>query len=139
MKSIGISKPIHIGETGWATVSNSFYGPNGAKATDEYKEAVFHKLMRNWTNENNISCFYFEAFDEPWKDAQNPEGSENHFGLFTVDGKAKYALWDLVDNGTFNGLTRNGNPITKTYNGDKEALMKDVLVPPTEAELMQHK
>jgi len=139
MKSIGINKPVHIGETGWATVSNSFYGPNGAKATDEYKEAVFHKLMRSWTNENNISCFYFEGFDEPWKDAQNPEGSENHFGLFTVDGKAKYALWDLVDNGTFNGLTRNGNPITKTYNGDEEALMKDVLVPPTEAELMQQK
>ena len=58
-------------------------------------------------------------------------GREKHFGLFTVDGKAKYTLWDLVDKGTFVGLTRNGNPITKTFNGDKEALMKDVLVPPS--------
>jgi hypothetical protein len=28
-------------------------------------------------------------------------------------------------------LKRNGNPITKTYNGDKEELMPHVLVPPT--------
>ena len=49
----------------------------------------------------------------------------------TVDGKAKYVLWDDVDKGSFKGLSRNGNPITKTYNGDQEVLMKAVLVPPT--------
>lgn len=136
MKSLGIDKPIHIGETGWATVSNGHYGPNGSKATDEYKEALYYKLMRDWTNSAGISCFYFEAFDEPWKDAHNKKGSENHFGLITVDGQAKYALWDLVDAGIFEGLTRNGNPITKTYGGDKEALMKDVLVTPAANEIV---
>lgn len=135
MKSIGENKPIHIGETGWATVSNGFYGATGSKASDEYKESMFYKLMRDWTNKEGISCFYFEAFDEPWKDAHNSLGSENHFGLITVDGKAKYALWNLVDSGAFEGLTRDGNPITKTYNGSKEELMKDVLVPPTEQEM----
>jgi exo-beta-1,3-glucanase (GH17 family) len=135
MKSLGVNKPIHIGETGWATVSNGYYGPNGSKASDEYKEHLYHKLMREWTNEAGISCFYFEAFDEPWKDSHNPKGSENHFGLITVDGKAKYALWDLVDKGIFEGLTRDGNPITKTYGGSKEELMKDVLVPPTQEEM----
>lgn len=135
MKSLGVNKPIHIGETGWATVSNGYYGPNGSKASDEYKEAMYHKLMREWTDKEGIACFYFEAFDEPWKDSHNPKGSENHFGLITVDGKAKYALWDLVDQGIFKGLTRDGNPITKTYNGSKEDLMKDVLAPPTEQEM----
>jgi exo-beta-1,3-glucanase (GH17 family) len=135
MKSIGVDKPIHIGETGWATVSNGFYGPTGSKATDEYKEALYYNLMREWTNSAGISCFYFEAFNEPWKDAHNINGSENHFGLFTVDGQAKYALWDMVDEGIFEGLTRNGNTITKTYDGDKEALMKDVLVPPAANEI----
>ena len=48
-----------------------------------------------------IACFYFEAFDENWKDFSNKNGSENHFGLFTVDGKAKYSLWKNVDNGEF--------------------------------------
>ena len=95
VKSLGVNKPIHIGETGWATISNGHYGPKGSRATDEYKEALFYKHMRSWTNRYKISCFYFEAFDEPWKDAHNPKGSENHFGLFTVDGKAKYPIWDL--------------------------------------------
>ncbi len=134
VKSVGADKPIHIGETGWATVSDGHYGPGGSRATDEYKEALYYKLMREWTDEAGISCFYFEAFDEPWKDAHNKNGSENHFGLFTVDGKAKYALWDLVDQGVFHGLTRNGNPITKTYGGLKTDLMEEVLVPPTREE-----
>lgn len=134
VKSLGIDKPIHIGETGWASVSSGHYGPNGSKATDEYKQALYHKHMREWTDSAGISCFYFEAFNEQWKDAHNKKGSENHFGLFTIDGKAKYPLWDLVDDGTFEGLTRNGNPITKTYEGDLDALMEDVLVPPTKEE-----
>jgi hypothetical protein len=36
----------------------------------------------------------------------------------------------LVDKGVFKGLKRNGNPITKTYGGNKEELMPHVLVPP---------
>lgn len=136
MKSIGVNKPIHIGETGWATVSDGFYGPEGSRATDEYKEGFYYKMMREWTNDNAISCFYFEAFNEQWKDANNSIGSENHFGLFTIDGKAKYALWEAVDQGVFNGLTRNGNQINKTYNGNLDALMKDVLVPPINQELV---
>lgn len=135
MKSIGVDKPIHIGETGWATVSNGHYGPTGSKATDEYKEGLYYKLMREWTNGAGISCFYFEAFNEPWKDSHNKKGSENHFGLITVDGQAKYALWDSVDKGTFEGLTRDGQTITKTYHGNKEELMKDVLVPPLDSEI----
>lgn len=135
MKSLGIKKPIHIGETGWASVSDGFYGPDGSRATDEYKQALYYKHMRDWTNKAGLSCFYFEGFDEPWKDANNPIGSENHFGLFTVDGQAKFALWDLVDKGTFEELTRGGYTIKKTYNGNKEELMKDVLVPPTAIEI----
>ncbi|MFP2997001.1 glycosyl hydrolase family 17 protein [Spongiivirga sp. MCCC 1A20706] len=129
MNELGVDKPIHIGETGWASFSNGFYGNEGSKATDEYKEALYYKSMRDWTNENQISCFYFEAFNEPWKDAANQGGSENHFGLFTVDGKAKYAVWDLVDKGTFEGLTRGGKSISKTYDGEKDSLMLRVLIP----------
>lgn len=129
MHGLGVEKPIHIGETGWASFSNELYGPEGSKANDEYKEAVFYKHMRDWTNAAGMACFYFEAFDEQWKDAGNPSGSENFFGLFTLDGKAKYVLWDEVDKGTFEGLGRNGKPVTKTFNGDKEELMKTVLTP----------
>ena len=129
MLSIGVNKPIHIGETGWASRSNGMYGPNQSNATDEFKEALYYKAMREWTAQKGMSCFYFEAFDENWKDIVNPDGSENYFGLFTINGTAKFALWDLVDKGVFKGLKRNGNPIVKTYNGDKSLLMDDVMVP----------
>jgi exo-beta-1,3-glucanase (GH17 family) len=130
MKSVGVTKPIHIGETGWATVSDGFYGSDGTRAADQYKQALYYKHIREWTDAAGISCFYFEAFDEQWKDAGNPKGSENHFGLFTIDGKAKYALWDVVDQGIVNGLMRGGNELKKTYGGDKKSLMKEVALPP---------
>jgi exo-beta-1,3-glucanase (GH17 family) len=129
MKSIGVNKPVHIGETGWATQSNEHYGTDGSKATDEYKSAQFYNLMREWTTKEKISCFYFEAFDENWKDKANPLGSENHFGLINLKSEAKYVLWNEVDKGTFKGLTRNGKPITKTYKGDTKALWLDVKTP----------
>ncbi len=130
MESLGVNKPIHIGETGWATTSNGHYGPEGSRATDEYKEALYYNHIREWTNVNGIACFYFEGFDEQWKDAANPLGSENHFGLINLKSEAKYVLWEAVDKGLFEGLTRDGKPITKTFGGDKEALMVNVLAPP---------
>ena len=129
VKHLGIDKPIHIGETGWASASDGFYGSEGSRACDEYKQAIYHKHMREWTNNSGLSCFYFQAFDEPWKDADNSKGSENHFGLFTVDGKAKYVIWDLVDKDMFKGLTRGGNPITKSFDGQEKAMMETSLKP----------
>ncbi|WP_368671729.1 glycosyl hydrolase family 17 protein [Lewinella sp. W8] len=130
MKAQGVDKPVHIGETGWASSSNGFYGDPGSRATDEYKQSLFYQQIRDWSDENGVSCFFFEAFNEPWKDAANPGGSENHFGLFTVDGKAKYALWPLVDEGIFDGLSRGGNPIVKTFNGNETELFQTVALPP---------
>lgn len=134
MQSLGVEKPIHIGETGWATISEGNYGDGDSRATDEYKSAYYYKLVREWTNREGMTCFWFEVFDEQWKDAANPLGSENHFGLINLQGQAKYAIWDLVDQGVFNGLTRDGQPITKTFNGDREAMMQTVKAPPSEAE-----
>ncbi len=131
LDSLGIEKPIHIGETGWASSSDGFYGDDGSHAADEYKQGLYFKHMRDWTKEQGISCFYFEAFDENWKDAANPLGSENHFGLFEIDGKAKFPLWNMVDDGMVDGLKRNGQPIRKTYDGNLDSLLKDILIPTT--------
>ena len=135
VKSLGVNKPIHIGETGWATSSNGPYGADGSKAADEYKSGKYYKLIRDWSEKERVSCFYFEAFDEPWKDAANEGGSENHFGLINLKGEAKYALWDLVDKGIFEGLTRDGVSISKTFNGSKEDLLLEALVPPLVREI----
>ena len=105
VQTIDSTKAVHIGETGWSSVSDGFYGPEGSRAADEYKQALFYQGMREWTQSSGISCFFFEAFDEPWKSAANPTDSENHFGLFTVEGEAKVcALWPLVAQGVFERL-----------------------------------
>jgi exo-beta-1,3-glucanase (GH17 family) len=122
-------KPIHIGETGWSSVSVGLYGNNGSFAADEYKQALYHQAMRDWTEAEGISCFYFEAFDEQWKDPNHTDGSENHFGLITLDGMAKFALWESVDNGDFEGLLRGGNTITKSFEGDTTAMLQTVSAP----------
>jgi exo-beta-1,3-glucanase (GH17 family) len=134
VSSIDPTKTLHIGETGWATIAKDIYGDNGSHASDEYKQKLFYDKMREWTNKNGISCFYFKLMDESWK-AKDIEGSENNFGLIKMNGQAKFALWDAVDKGIFDGITRNGLPITKTFNGDKEALLKTVLLPPTLKEI----
>lgn len=127
--SIDKTKSIHIGETGWATVDTYLYGVTGSRAADEYKQAIYFKHMQDLCNELSISCFYFSAFDEPWKDYANIDGSENHFGLFTVDGRAKYALWEMVDNEIFKDLNRGKNSILKSFDGDKDLMMGGVDVP----------
>ncbi|WP_372794097.1 glycosyl hydrolase family 17 protein [Pontiella sp.] len=128
LKELGFEKEIHIGETGWASLDNAQYGPEGTCAADEYTAKVFYDACRKWTRENNLTCFYFEAFDEPWK-SKGTDGSEGHFGLFTVDGQAKYALWDLVDAGAFEGLSRGGHPVTKTHGGNKAVLLEKLKTP----------
>ena len=136
---MGIDKPVHIGETGWATISNGIYGAEGARAIDEYKSSSYYNQIIEWSSREGISVFYFEAFDEKWKDANNTLGSENHFGLINLQSEAKYAIWNLVDSGIFKELTRDEKSITKTFGGDIAALMETVLVPPTNEEIMADK
>ena len=52
VRRIDADKPVHIGETGWASVSDGFYGPEGSRAADEYKQALFYHGMREWTQSN---------------------------------------------------------------------------------------
>lgn len=135
VQSLGLEKPIHIGETGWSSVAATAYGASGSKAADELKQALFYQHMRDWEKASGMSVFYFEAFDEQWKDAIDPNGSENHFGLIALSNEVKYALWSSIDSGTFDGLTRNGKPLTKSYAGDLKALMDEVLLPPFKSQM----
>lgn len=129
LDSLGIQKPIHIGETGWSSVAATLYGVSGSKAADEFKQGLYFQHMRDWERESGMSVFYFEAFDEQWKDPYDVNGSENHFGLIGLDNKVKYALWNLIDQQVFEGLTRGGKPLSKSYGGDLNALLNDTEIP----------
>jgi exo-beta-1,3-glucanase (GH17 family) len=90
-------KPIIIGEAGWATYTvGNLHAP---KAGDEKKQKRYFEELSSWAQTNNITVFFFEAFDEPWKG----EGTEGHWGLFSVHRKAKIAMqqWypDLMPTG----------------------------------------
>ena len=136
MQSLGIDKPIHIGETGWASVSDGLYGPKGSHAADEVKQALYYNKINHWSKENKVTTVYFSAFDEPWKDPNGPNATENNFGLFTVEGKAKYALWDAIDQKLLEGLRREekGPAIQKTFAGDQAAVWATVLTPKSKSE-----
>jgi exo-beta-1,3-glucanase (GH17 family) len=82
---------IVITEAGWATVAREF----GPRAGEEKQQRYYNELYQ-WTAGINITTFFFEAFDEPWKgDANDPLGAEKHWGLFTVERKAKSAMQKL--------------------------------------------
>ena len=71
-------KPIAILEAGWATTSVEF----GDRAGEPQQKQYFNELM-NWSEKHNVTTFFFEAFDEPWKgDPGNALGAEKHWGLF---------------------------------------------------------
>jgi exo-beta-1,3-glucanase (GH17 family) len=82
---------IVIGEAGWATVASEF----GKRASEANQKRYVDELT-GWATRNNVTTFIFEAFDEDWKgDPADARGAEKHWGLFTVDRKAKLAMHEL--------------------------------------------
>jgi exo-beta-1,3-glucanase (GH17 family) len=83
-------KPIVLGEAGWAswTDANPQHAP---RAGGEAKQKRYYEELNAWAKAEGVTTFFFEAFDEPWKG----EGTEGHWGLFSVDRKAKPAMRTL--------------------------------------------
>ena len=81
-------KPIAILEAGWATVAEEF-----SEHASEENQLRYYAEMHGWASAANITVFFFEAFDEPWKgDPDAPLGAEKHWGLFNVDRTPKLVL-----------------------------------------------
>jgi exo-beta-1,3-glucanase (GH17 family) len=79
-------KAIVITEAGWATYTvGDLHAP---KAGDETKQKRYFEELTTWARKNNVNIFFFEAFDEHWKGS----GTEGHWGLFSMDRKAKLAM-----------------------------------------------
>jgi exo-beta-1,3-glucanase (GH17 family) len=81
-------KPIAILEAGWATTAVEF-----AEQASEANQARYYRELNDWATAANVTVFFFEAFDEPWKgDPNNARGAEKHWGLFFVDRSPKQAM-----------------------------------------------
>jgi exo-beta-1,3-glucanase (GH17 family) len=83
-------KPIVITEAGWTTQSNG-HGIDVWNASEELQATYINQLLE-WTTEERILTFVFEAFDEPWKGSDDLQEPEKHWGLFKVDRKPKQVV-----------------------------------------------
>jgi len=84
-----------ITEAGWATNSNG-RGICPANVSQDLQKIYYNDLV-NWSKEEEILTFVFEAFDEPWKGSAEPLEPEKHWGLFTVDRKPKKVTQELFN------------------------------------------
>ena len=87
-------KPVVITEAGWTTTSNG-RGIEKWNASEELQTAYYHQLLE-WTNQEKILPFVFEAFDEPWKGSDHPEEPEKHWGFFRVDRTPKLVMEEIL-------------------------------------------
>ena len=85
--------PTVITEAGWATNSNG-RGIDAHNVSEELQQIYYNDLV-NWSNEENILTFVFEAFDEPWKGSDEALEPEKHWGLFKVDRTPKLVMETL--------------------------------------------
>ncbi len=86
-------KPVVITEAGWTTASNG-RGIEPWNASEELQASYYEQLLE-WTTEEEILTFVFEAFDEPWKGSPDLLEPEKHWGLFNVEGTPKLVMREL--------------------------------------------
>lgn len=89
-------KPVVITEAGWATNSNG-RGIDPSNVSEDLQEIYYNDLI-NWSEEDNILTFVFEAFDEPWKGSPEPLEPEKHWGLFYENRTPKKVMSKLFFN-----------------------------------------
>lgn len=99
ISAIHPTKQIALGESGWATSSISSNGDERliiAPATEQ-SQSIFFAEYYQWLQEDKITSFYFEAFDEKWKGGEDkPNGiAEKNWGLYRSDRSPKQAVIDF--------------------------------------------
>jgi exo-beta-1,3-glucanase (GH17 family) len=84
------TKSIVFGEVGWASFTEP-HAQHVPRAGDEGKQKRYYEEINAWAKVRGVTTFFFEAFDEPWKGT----GTEGHWGVFSVDRKAKPVMLRL--------------------------------------------
>lgn len=88
------SMPMLIGETGWAAVDTAG-GPTLSFRAHPVNQKLYFDALQTWVAEGRRdtqgpkAIFYFQAFDEPWK--QGDDG----WGLFNAQRQARYTVQSM--------------------------------------------
>ncbi len=94
LDKLGLSSmPMIIGETGWSAVDTAG-GPTLNLRAHPVNQKMYFDALQAWAAEGRRgngpqAIFYFQAFDEPWK--QGDDG----WGLFNTNRQARYAVQSL--------------------------------------------
>jgi len=79
--------PVLIAETGWPSAGNV----NGQAVPSLENEEQYFRQVLDWSRKEGVPVFWFEAFDENWKDP-GYASVERHWGLHYADGQGKFAV-----------------------------------------------
>lgn len=82
--------PIVITEAGWTTGSNGQGIP--IENAGEGQQLAYIEALMEWSNNEQVIVFVFEAFDEDWKGSRDPMEPEKHWGVFTIDRHPKQII-----------------------------------------------
>lgn len=92
-------KEVFVSETGWPSEGNTI----GNAVPSPTNAAFFFLNLSSWATQENVTYFYFEAFDEQWKSAyEGPQGA--HWGIWDKEGVLKTGMEDV-----FNGKSMPNN------------------------------
>ena len=80
-------KPVIITETGWPTRSNG--NEIRTDFANQANQLYYYDQIQKWSEENEITCFFFEAFDEFWKGSSSEDEPEKHWGFYFIDRTPK--------------------------------------------------
>lgn len=81
------NKPVIITETGWPTRSNG--GEIRSDYANQVNQLYYYDQIQKWSEEQQITCFFFEAFDEFWKGSTNVDEPEKHWGFYFINRTPK--------------------------------------------------
>ncbi len=111
------NKPIIVSETGWPSAGNTI----GDAVPSPENSAKYCYDFGSWARKNNIQYFYFEAFDETWKNVnEGPQGA--HWGVWDKDGSMKHGMEKIftkIPKANFAGSPTSGKAPLKVQFTDK--------------------
>ncbi len=105
LTEVGLDLPIVIGEAGWKSHLTDRTHQVEMATAHEVNQQIFFNGLEEWVYgagraaNGPATAFYFEAFDEPWK------SSDDGWGLFDTNRKAKYVMWSQFPELTPPGAT----------------------------------
>jgi cellulose synthase/poly-beta-1,6-N-acetylglucosamine synthase-like glycosyltransferase/exo-beta-1,3-glucanase (GH17 family) len=84
-------KQIVVGEAGWPSEGRT----RGRAEASQANEGYFLRAFVQFAMEKGWDYYLFEAFDQPWKDA-NEGVAGRYWGLFDASGNPKFAFTGLI-------------------------------------------